>query len=300
VPGTPPKDGQNAAAVRRVVWIILLLNLLVAAGKGVYAWYSHSLAVATDAIHSTLDCTSNIVGLIALRAAMSPPDREHPYGHAKVEIVAAAVIGVFIGGASFKFAWSAIDALAHGVHGAKPNALGFVVMGGTLVANLFVAIYEHRRGKALGSAFLVADALHTASDVVVTVGVIASLAVTAAGFGWADPVAALLVTAVIARVAWRVLASNVDILLDRAVLDAERVREQVLAVTGVRGAHRVRSRGLEGAYHVDLHLTVDPDLSVAAAHDITHAVETRLRGAFAGLVDVTIHVEPDGDEEEGL
>lgn len=291
---------ETARAVRRVVLLILWLNLAVAGAKGAYAWWSHSLAVATDTVHSLLDATSNLIAIFMLRAAQSPPDAEHPYGHRKVEIVAAALVGVLIAGATFRFAWSAIDALVAGRAGITPTGIGFAVMGGTLAVNLVVATYEHRRGQALGSSFLVADAMHTASDVVVTIGVIASLALARAGIGWADPVGALLVTVVIGRVAWRVLAQNLDVLLDRAVLDVATVRGAVLAVPGVRDCHRVRSRGVEGAYHLDLHLLVDGELTVTEAHALSHTVEARLREAFPGLADVTIHVEPEGDEEEGL
>ena len=289
-----------SARVRRVVLLVLVLNLLVAAAKGAYAAWSGSLAVATDAIHSLLDASSNIVGMIALRMAHSPPDAEHPYGHHKIEILAAAGIGVLIGGATFQFASSAVSALLHGRPPPATGTVGFVVMGGTLVANVFVAAYEHRRGRKLNSAFLVADAMHTASDVLVTVAVLLSMLATRLGVSWADPVAALAVTVVIGRVAWNILAENLGILLDRAVLPAEQVKEVVLATPGVIGCHRVRSRGVAGAYQLDLHMQVDGGLSLARAHEISHAVETRLKGQFVGLGDVTIHVEPDDDEEEPI
>jgi cation diffusion facilitator family transporter len=292
--------GANAAAVRRVVIAILVLNLLVAAAKGAYAAWSGSLAVATDAIHSLLDASSNVVGIIALRLAHSPPDAEHPYGHHKIEILAAAGIGVLIGGATFQFASSAISALLHGSKPPVTGLIGFLVVGGTLVVNVFVASYEHKRGKQLGSAFLVADALHTASDVVVTIAVLVSLVATRWGLTWADPAAALAVTAVIGRVAWSILAENLGILLDRAVLPADKVREVALETPGVVGCHRVRSRGVTGSYQLDLHVQVDGGLPLSRAHEISHAVETRLKTAFTGLGDVTIHVEPDDDEEEPI
>jgi cation diffusion facilitator family transporter len=286
--------------VRRVVLVILILNVVVAVAKAIYGAMSASLAVSTDAIHSSLDAASNLVGLVVLRAAGSPPDAEHPYGHRKIEIVAAALIGLFIGGSTFRFAWVAIDALWHGAHSLTPSTSGFVIMGATFVINVFVARYELARGRALGSAFLIADAMHTASDLYVTAGVIASLGLSSAGFAWADPVAALVVTVSIARVAWRVLAQNVDILLDRAVLNPAEVARAARSIAGVRGVHRVRSRGVHGAAHVDLHLLLDGELRLATAHELSHRVEDALRAAFPGLVDVTIHVEPDGDAEEGL
>jgi cation diffusion facilitator family transporter len=294
------RDDANAAAVRRVVLLILVLNLLVAAAKGAYAAWSGSLAVATDAVHSLLDASSNIVGIVALRLAHSPPDAEHPYGHHKIEILAAAGIGVLIGGATFQFASSAIRALMHGSAAPSTSLAGFAIVGGTLVANVFVAAYEHKRGRQLGSAFLVADAMHTASDVLVTIAVLLSMVGARAGFAWADPVAALAVTLVIGKVAWGILAENLGILLDRAVLSAEQVREVAVATPGVIGCHRVRSRGVAGAYQLDLHVQVDGGLPLSRAHEISHAVEARLKAKFDGLGDVTIHVEPDDDEEEPI
>ncbi len=301
----PPVDSvsarsENATAVRRVVLAILVLNLVVAAAKGGYAAWSGSLAVATDAVHSLLDAASNVVGVVALRLAHSPPDAEHPYGHQKIEILAAAGIGVIIGGATVQFASSAIAALVRGPDAVQTSTLGFVVVGGTLVINLFVAVYEHRRGRQLGSAFLVADAMHTASDVLVTVAVLLSMIAVRLGAAWADPVAALGVTVVIGRVAWSILAENLGILLDRAVLPAHEVREVVCETPGVTSCHRVRSRGVIGAYQLDLHLQVDGALPLARAHQISHAVEARLKARFEGLGDVTIHIEPDDDEEEPI
>ncbi|MBA3821244.1 MAG: cation transporter [Deltaproteobacteria bacterium] len=290
----------TARAVRRVVLIILVLNLLVAAIKGVYAAWSGSLALASDAIHSVLDASSNVVGMVALHLAGSPPDEEHPYGHRKIEILAAVAIGVVIGIAAFQFAASAIGALWRGTPSPVVTTLGFVVVVATLVVNVFVAIYEHRRGRQLGSAFLTADALHTASDVVVTVTVLLSMLAARAGVTWADPVAALAVTVVIGRVAWRILSENLGILLDRAALPAEGVRAIAVATPGVEGCHRVRSRGVAGAPQLDLHIQVDGALPLAAAHAISHAVEARLKAAFADLRDVTIHVEPEDDEEESI
>jgi cation diffusion facilitator family transporter len=291
-----PRD----AAVRRVVATILVLNLIVAAAKGIYAGWSGSLAVATDAVHSLLDASSNVVGMVALRLAHHPPDAEHPYGHHKIEILAAAGIGILIGAATFQFASTALRALWAGDHAAVPTATGFVVMGGTLVCNVAVAVYEHRRGRQLGSAFLVADAMHTASDVLVTVAVLVSMVAARAGVTWADPAAALAVTVVIGRVAWKILAENLRVLVDRAVLPADEVREVALATPGVLGCHRVRSRGVTGSYQLDLHVQVDGGLSLVRAHEISHAVEARLKATFAGLGDVTIHVEPDDDEEEPI
>lgn len=291
---------RRAREVQRVLVTILWLNLLVAAAKAAYGYVSGSLAVASDAAHSLLDGAGNVVGLVALRLAASPPDEGHPYGHRKIEILAATLIGIVIAVGSVRFGWAAVTALLGGHAAPAVGSAGFVVMGSTLVVNLVVATYEHRRGRALGSPLLVADAAHTASDVLVTLAVLGSLVGARAGAGWADPVGALVVIVVIARVAWRILYDNLGLLLDRALLDPGRVRDAVLSVPGVVSCHRVRSRGSEGAVHLDLHLLVDGDRPLREAHDVSHAVEDRLRATFPGLVDVTIHIEPHDEPEEGL
>jgi cation diffusion facilitator family transporter len=180
------------------------------------------------------------------------------------------------------------------------SGYGLALMGGTLAVNVLVAVYEHRRGKQLGSAFLIADAAHTASDVFVTIGVIVALALSKMGVARADAVAALVVMVVIARVAWNILYANIGVLVDRAMIPWERVRDTAMSVQGVEGCHRVRSRGIEGAVQLDLHLLVDGDLPLRDAHGISHAVENKLRAAFPEVVDVTIHIEPADDEDEGL
>jgi cation diffusion facilitator family transporter len=286
--------------VRRVVLGILVLNLAVAAAKAGYGWVSGSLAVASDALHSLLDASSNVVAMFVLRMAAAPPDEGHPYGHHKMEIVAAAMTGVLIAAASLRFGWSAIEAIATGQKPPDVSVAGLVIMATTLVVNVWVAWYEHRRGVELGSAFLVADAAHTKSDVYVTIAVIVSLGLSRARIDYADSLVALFVLAVIAMVAWRILQSNLGILVDRAVIDATAVRQAATAIEGVTGVHRVRSRGPEGAVHLDLHLQVDGALSLRQAHGISHRVEDALRRKFPGVIDVTIHVEPEEEPEESL
>jgi len=291
---------QRSRAVRRVLVVILLLNAAVFAAKALYALRSGSLAIASDAIHSLADAAANVIGLVVLRFADAPPDQGHPYGHRKLEVVAAAAIGISVAIAAANFGWEAINALTHGHDAPATSPLGFVVIGGTWIVNLIVARYEARRARELDSAFLAADAAHTASDLLVTAGVAASFTASYFGAAWADPVGALLIILFIGRIAWKILSSNVTILVDRAVVDADRVAEVARAVPGVSDVHRVRSRGTDAAAQVDLHLLVDGDMPLREAHAIAHQVEEKLRVAMPAIDDVTIHMEPEDDPEEGL
>lgn len=285
---------------RRTLAHILLLNLLVAAIKAVYGLWTGSLAVAADAVHSGLDATSNVVGIIALGAAARPADDEHPYGHAKLESVASAFIGLLIGGAALRFGVDAVRSLVSGATAPPVPPGGVPLLVATLVINVFVAAYEHRRGRALDSPILVADAAHTASDVAVTTAVIASQLLSARGLVWADAGAALVVLVLVVRIGVRILRENVGTLIDRAVVDPEEVTRVVRGVEGVRGCHRVRSHGVAPNGLLDLHLLVDGALTVAEAHRLAHRVEAALLDSFPALVDVVTHVEPDGDDPEGI
>lgn len=291
---------DRARAVRRVLFVVLLLNLVVFAAKAAYGLWSGSLAISSDAMHSLADAGANVIGLVVLHFAEAPPDDQHPYGHRKLEMVAAAAIGVTVAAAALRFAWDAVDALINARPAPQTSLLGFAVIGGTWLINLVVAAYEARRARDLDSAYLAADAAHTASDLIVTAGVAASFTASFFGHNWADPVGALLIIVFIGRVAWRILSANLTVLVDRVVVDPDRVRAVACSVEGALDCHRVRSRGTEGAAHVDLHLLIDGELPLREAHDIAHSVEAELRRAIPAIVDVTIHMEPADDPEEGL
>jgi cation diffusion facilitator family transporter len=293
-------DSGRARAVRRVLLAVLGLNVVVFAAKAAYGLWSHSLAISSDAMHSLADAGANVIGLVVLRFAEAPPDDQHPYGHRKFEMVAAAAIGVTVAVAALRFGWDAIDALIEGRGAPQTSILGFVVIGGTWLINLVVAAYEARRARDLDSAYLAADAAHTASDLIVTAGVAVSFTAAFFGLAWADPVGALLIILFIGRIAWRIVSANLTVLLDRVVVEPDRVRTVARAVDGVEDCHRVRSRGTEGAAQVDLHLLLDGEITLREAHEIAHKVEAELRRTIPSIIDVTIHMEPADDPEEGL
>lgn len=298
---TPPPDGARdaltpalrARRVRRVLLAILGLNALVAAAKGLVGWLVGSLSMLADAAHSTFDGSSNVVGLIAVTFAAQAPDREHPYGHHRFEVLGAGAIGVFLALVVWSIVEGAIERLqAPSAVDASP--LAFVVLVGTLVVNVFVATYERRMGEALKSPVLIADSQHTASDILATLAVLAALVCARLGLPSADPVIALAIAAYVGWIALRVLLGAANVLADRAAIPPEAVERVANGVPGVIDCHDVRTRGTEGAVFADLRVHVDPKLSVEAAHEISHAVERALREAFPDLVDIVVHVEPAG------
>ena len=285
-------------SIRRVLWTILLLNLGVAAAK--YAWgtISGSASMQADGIHSVFDSAGNVVGLVGISLAARPADAGHPYGHAKFETYASLVIGVLLLLAAFEVGSSAAAKLAAGSYTAEVGPMSFVVMAGTLAVNLGVTVYERRFAKRLKSEVLAADANHTLSDALVSVGVIAGLAAVALGFPMADPIMALVVTVAILATAYDVFKHALATLSDRARIPEGDLRAAALAVPGVRGVHRIRTRGTEGEVYADLHVLVDPSMTVADAHRLADEVEADIKERFANVIEVLVHIEPNDGHED--
>ena len=294
------KDAVSARmrSIRRVLWAILFLNLAVAAAKYFYGLASGSASMQADGIHSVFDSAGNVVGLVGIALAARPADEGHPYGHAKFETYASLVIGVLLLLAAFEVGSGAVGRLATGTFTASVTPASFVVMVGTLCVNVGVTLYERRAAKRLRSEILAADASHTLSDALVSVGVIVGLALVSLGFPAADPVMALVVTAAILVTAFDVFKHALATLSDKARIPEEDLRATALEVEGVRDVHRIRTRGTEGEVYADLHVLVAPEMTVGKAHRLADAVEAAVQRRFPNVIEVRVHIEPDDGHTE--
>lgn len=284
-------DSVRSSAIRRVLWQTLWLNLLVAGAKLIYGALTGAISMVADGIHSLLDSSSNVLGLVGTAFASRPPDPAHPYGHRKFEVIAALGITFLLGLACYEILTSAVGRLLSGVS-PRVTALSFIIMLVTMAINGAVSLYEHRRGHKLGSPVLLADSLHTRSDVFASMAVIAGLVGVRLRIPWLDPVAALVVVALIARAGYRIIASSLDALADARVYLSEEIVATAMEVPGVLDCHSVRTRGLPDHAHLDFHLTVAADTPTSEAHAIAHRVVEVIQKQYPGIRDVTPHVEP--------
>lgn len=291
-------QSARTAAVLRVLWVVLGLNLAVALAKLLYGAATGSVAMQADGFHSLFDGASNVIGIVGLSLAGRPADREHPYGHAKYESYAAAAIGAMLLLAAWKVGAAAWERLADGAPPPRAGALSFGVMAATLAVNVGVSAWERRAGRRLRSDILVADAGHTASDVAVSLGVIAGLVAVRLGHPKADPAIALGVAAAIVWTALGVLRRADRVFSDTARLPIAEVCAVALDVPGVLGCHTIRTRGTEADVLVDLHVQVDPRISVAAGHRIAEEVEREVCRRFPQVADVIAHLEPHDEYQE--
>jgi cation diffusion facilitator family transporter len=291
---TEPRSATSdrLRSVRRVLWWVLLLNVGVAAAKLGYGLLIDSVSVTADGFHSMFDGTSNIIGLIGLGVASRPADRGHPYGHAKYETFASAAIGALLLFAAWRVGSSAIGRLQSPGEGPAVDVVSFAVMIITLAVNVVVTTMERRAGNRLGSEILKADASHTGSDVLVTLGVIGGLVAVRLGYPIADPILGIVVAGFIIVTGLRVLATAGSSLADTARLEPTAVSAVALGIEGVLGCHDVRTRGTDSDVYVDLHIQVDPSGTVAEGHAIAEQVEKAVADSFDEVRDVIAHLEP--------
>jgi cation diffusion facilitator family transporter len=283
----------RARAVRRVLWLVLLVNLAVTATKLVVGLASGSLAVVADAFHSLVDSSSNIIALIGVWVAARPADDNHPYGHHKYESVATLSIGALLLIAAFEIGRSALEGLVNPSE--PPRVTGLVVglMAATFLVNIAVTVYETRAGRRLNSAVLLADAAHTRADLLITLSVLLSLLGTRLGLTWLDPLVAAVVVVLLFRAAFGILRSTADVLTDVAVANPVQVEDIARGVPGVSDVGAVRSRGRSDAAYVDLNIRVNPAMSADQAHGVASEVEHRISQAMPGVVDTLVHIEPE-------
>jgi cation diffusion facilitator family transporter len=266
---------QKAQQVRRILWGTLVANWTVASAKLLMGALSGTMSLVADGLHSLLDGSSNIIGLISLKAAMKPADTRYPYGRRKYETFAAVGISMLLVLACYEIVQEALARLWSPTQ-PEVGVLSVVVIISSLVINYCVATYAH----------------HTHSDVYGSLVVLVSLGAIRLGYSWFDLVAALFIVVLIGRAVWHILSESLHTLVDISRLPVEQIEAIALRVPGVQECHNIRSRGLEDAVYIDLHIGVDPHLQIEAAHDIGCEVERQILTTLEGVKDVVVHTEP--------
>ena len=281
-----------APRFRFVLMVVLALNLAVAAAKLGYGYISGSIAMTADGFQSLLDAVANVVGIAGIAVAARPPDREHHFGHERYETLASMAIGALMAVGVVEIARAALERWQSGQ---PPNvtALSFTVMLATMTINGGVTIWERRAARWLRSDLLLADARHTGSDVLVSAGVMLGLAGERFGLAGADAAVSLVVAAAIAWTAWGILRDASLVLTDAATdVDSRALLAAILAAPGVITAHNLRVRSSGGRSWVEVHVTVDPRLTVIRAHELATGVEEAIQEEIGPDAEAIIHVEP--------
>jgi len=282
---------NSIGKVRKVLWTILALNLIVAMMKLLMGYAIDSTGMIADGFHSLSDGSSNIVGLIGTTIAARPADEKHPYGHKKFETLAALGITAMLFFVSINIIKTSLGKFKNP---SVPNIdwLSIVVMIITIAINIFVIIYETSQGKKLKSDVLLSDAIHTKSDVYVSLSVLLSLLFVKSGVPLLDPIISLLVALVIIKAAIEIFIKASNVLCDARVVDPENIVKLVSSINGVIDCHEVRTRGREDDFTTDFHIIVNSEMTVEQCHELCHIINDSISRNFPGIKDVHIHIEP--------
>ncbi len=291
MPLAPAHARDRTTQIRRVLIGILLANLGVVGAKFVIGFGTGSLGVLGDAVHSSVDAMNNVLGLAVMRVAAREPDEDHPYGHGKFETLGALAIVVFLSVSGFELVKGAIGRLLSGAAPLEISGIELALLAGTLGVNIVVTAFESRRGRELDSEILLADAAHTRADVFITLGVLTGVLLSRQGYGWVDPIVALIVAVVIVILAWGIVARSVPVLVDEQAAPSNEIQLAAESVAGVMTAYDIRSRGSHARRFAEITIAVDRSSSVDAAHRIADAVEARLREQL-DFHEVIVHIEP--------
>jgi len=253
-------------------------------------WRVNSLSMVADGLHSLLDGSSNVIGLVGIHFAAQPPDADHPYGHHKFEAIAALAIGVLLSVTAVEVVRAGFTRFQEPVL-PRTDLLSVGVMLVTMVVNFGISRSETAWGKKLKSELLLADAQHTFSDLFVSGSVLVGLGAAWLQIAWLDVAMAFLIAGFIIRISYQVLKQVAGTLTDTAYVAEDEVRAVVRQVSAVRVCKSVRTRGLPPFLFIDLEIEVDPLLTLAQAHAIAHEVVDRCKAALLAT-DVVVHVEP--------
>ncbi|PBE74529.1 cation diffusion facilitator family transporter [Clostridioides difficile] len=282
----------NYKKVKQVLWIILFANFAVALLKIIIGNQIKSYSMTADGFHSLSDGASNIVGLIGIFFASKPKDKNHPYGHKKFEIITSLFISGMLFVIAIKIILSAVLRITNPVVPAITieSLIALII---TLFINIFVCMYEYRVGTKLNSYVLISDSLHTRSDIFVSLGVLVTLVGVKLGFPVIiESIVPIIISAFIIYSAYGIFRPSIGILVDRVAVDEDYIKEIVFEFNEVRDVHNIRSRGSKSSIYIDMHVMVDPFISVEQSHDLTHKIEKQIQEEINENAQVIVHIEP--------
>ena len=286
--------------IYRVTIVGSVVNFLLLLFKFFAGIMGHSAAMLADAVHSLSDFVTDIIVIVFVRISSKPEDEGHDYGHGKYETLATAIIGIILLGVGFGIFWNGASSIYRFLHGGSLQEPGMLALIAALVSVAFKeALYRYTvfKGKRLNSQAVVANAWHHRSDALSSIG-------TAIGIGGAillgnhwrvlDPIAAVVVSLFIMKVAIKLLVPCVDELLEKSLpADVENeIQKIILSFPGVSSPHHLRTRRIGNYYAIEVHVRKDGKITLEEAHRTATAIENTLKEQFGKGTHVGIHVEP--------
>ena len=283
---------------KRITLIGALKNAFLGCIKVVGGTFSHSHALIADGVHSFSDLLTDFMVVFASKYGSQDADASHPYGHQRIETAATLLLALLLILAGAGIAWDSLDELINSAVD-KPGLFALPIALLSIAANEGLFHYTHHIGKRIQSSLIIANAWHhrsdAASSIVVALGLLGSLF----GFFYLDAIAAIIVGLMIIKMGmsygWNSVKELVDSAVEPSVL--EKIKQIIQSVDGVEKIHQLRSRSMGGDIYIDVHILVNPYISVSEGHYIAQHVDKILVEQLDAVKDVTVHVDPEDDEQ---
>ncbi len=301
----PPMAASNverAAEAQRATWVSVGVNLVMTVLQLLVGWLAYSQSLLAHGLHSFSDLLSDFLVIYASRQSAQPADREHPYGHARVETAATLILGASLALIGGGILWQSGLRLQHVEALPAIEMAAFWVAVGTVLAKEGLYRYLIRVAERQRSQLLIANALHTRADAASALVVVIGIGGALLGWAFLDLLAAALMGFMILRMgavlAWGALKELIDTGLDEAQVAA--IRQTLRTTPGVLGLHELRTRRMAHQALVDAHVQVDARISVSEGHRIAEAVRARVLRDHPEVLDVLVHIDPENDAGRDL
>lgn len=286
--------------IYRVTFVGLVVNLLLSAAKLVAGIIGRSAAMTADAVHSFSDLATDVVVIAFARISSKPQDESHDYGHGKYETLATLLISLALAVVGSGILVSGIRSIRVVIEGGtlpRPGAIALVAAVVSIVGKEILYRYTVRVGRRIDSPSVVANAWHHRSDALSSLGTLVGIGCAYfLGERWriADPIAALVVALFIFKIAFDLIRSGLDELMERS-LPAETEAEILRIITAdpaIREPHNLRTRRIGASIAIEVHVRVDGEMTLRHSHELTVDIERRLRERFGAGTMIAVHVEP--------
>lgn len=293
-------SNEREKEIYKVTIVGSFVNFLLLIFKFVSGIVGHSAAMIADAVHSLSDFVTDILVLVFVKISSKPADKDHRYGHGKFETLATAIIGVVllaVGIGIFYQGATSIYAVYNGQVLSSPGYIALIAAAVSIVSKEAVYWYTTIKGKKLNSQAVVANAWHHRSDAFSSIGTLLGIGgAILGGEKWAvlDPIAAVVVSIFIVKVAIGILNGSLQELLEHALPKTvqEEIKQLILSVDGVSEPHHLRTRRVGSNYAIEVHIRMDGNLSLNEAHHITSLVEKKLKEKYGEGTNLSVHAEP--------
>lgn len=299
---TPPDsstraDQQRSRGIQRATWVAVCTNSVLALGQIVIGLLANAFSLVADAAHTISDLITDFLVLFAGKQGAEPADAEHPYGHGRIETAVTLFLGVSLVAVGIGFLLASANRLQNMGEAPPLHAIALYMAIATLLFKEFLFRYMRAAARRLRAPVLEANAWHARSDAASSLVVAIGIAGSLAGYPFLEPLAAAVVGFLIlsmgVRLGWRALRELIDTGLPAD--DLARIRQTILATPGVRGTHDLRTRRMADHVLCDVHVLVDPHLSVSEGHRISNAVHIAIRREHPNVRDVLVHIDVEDD-----